>query len=207
MTSIVFFLATSMVSGLRFWTPRGPRAPLRFGHRMASAALLPFLALLVTTGVWYWGELVLGWADVHPSGDIPRMEAQGVARLRAHEPTLGVEELVSIASAAWPELEVHAVAYPTVRRPVFSVFGGAREPTLVRELANQVFVHPYDGTVLAVTRAEELSPVAWWEHVVDAIHFGTWGGVFSRAFYVLCGLVATSLPISGWLVRRRRRSK
>jgi uncharacterized iron-regulated membrane protein len=203
-TSLALFLATSIASGVRFWSPRGPRTPLRFGHRVVSITMLPFLALLVTTGLWYWGELVFGWADLHPSGDIPRMEAGDVARLRAGEPTRDVDALVAIASSAWPELEIHAVAYPTVRRPVFSVLGATDDDTLVRDLANQVFVHPYDGTVMGVTRAADLSAIGVWEHVVDAIHFGTWGGAPSRTAYVVFGLLAAFLPVSGWIIRRRR---
>jgi uncharacterized iron-regulated membrane protein len=203
-TSLALFLATSIASGLRFWSPRGPRAPLRFGHRVVSAVMLPFLALLVTTGVWYWSELVFGWADLHPSGDVPRMQASDVARLREGEPIRDVDALVAVARGVWPELEIHAVAYPTVRRPTFSVFGTTGETGIVRDLANQVFVHPYDGSVMGVSRADELSGLGWWEHVVDAIHFGTWGGVPSRIAYVAFGLLAMSLPISGALIRRRR---
>ncbi len=201
-TSLSFLLLGSILTGLRFWAPRGSREPLRRGHRLVSVAVLPFLALLVVTGVWYWGELVLGWADLHPSGPIPRMA--DAARLADEEPRRHVDELVAIAQAAWPELEIHVVAYPTTRRPVFSVHGAAGQGGLVRELANQVFVHPYDGTVMGVTRASALGPLGWWENVVDAIHFGTWGGTPSRATYLALGLLAAFLPLSGLVVRRRR---
>ncbi len=203
-TTLVFALALSMFTGLAFWSRRAAGGISRRYHRLASITVLPFLTIVIVTTAWYWGENLAGLFELRPSGSIPRIDAEDVARIRAHEATMPIDELVAIAHAAYPELEIHLVAMPTARRTVFSVAGHADESSLVRELANQVFVHPYTGEVLEVRRASDLGPLAWWEHAVDAIHFGTWGGATTRALWMVLGIACALLPISGWIVRRQR---
>lgn len=208
-TSLVLALAVSMFSGLTVWSRRATGSGTRRYHRLASVTLVPFLAIVVVTASWYWGENLAGLFELRPSGSIPHLAAEDVARVRAHEPALELDRLVAIAEAAYPGLEVHLVAMPTARRAVFSVAGHADESALVRELANQVFVHPYTGEVLEVRRARDLGPLAWWEHAVDAIHFGTWGsamrgGSATRALWMVLGIASALLPITGWMIRRAR---
>lgn len=203
-TSFALVLAASLATGLRFWSRRSTGGLVRRYHRIASVLLLPFLAVVVITTGWYWGENLFGLFRLRPSGEIPSIGPADVERVRAHADSLPIDDLVAAARAAYPELEVRLVAMPTARRPVFSVAGHADEDGLVRELANQVFVHPFSGHVLAVHRARDLGPLAWWEHVVDAIHFGTWGGAWSRACWLVLGAATALLPITGWLARRAR---
>jgi uncharacterized iron-regulated membrane protein len=203
-TSLGLALMLSMATGLVFWSRRGSGTGVRRFHRWASVSVLPFLLIVVITTAWYWGENLFGLFEVRPSGGIPSIGADDIARARAHEETLALDTLVAAAQRAYPELEIRAVALPTPRRPVFSVMGHADEGPLVRELANQVFVHPYTGEVLEVRRARDLGPLTWWEHSVDAIHFGTWGGGWTRALWMVFGIAAALLPITGWMIRRAR---
>jgi uncharacterized iron-regulated membrane protein len=203
-TSLALALWISIATGLRFWSRRGAGGLARRYHRWATVVMLPFLAIVLITTTWYWGENIAGYFDIRPSGDIPRIGAADVARVRRHDATLPIDRLVSNARSVYPELEVHLVSLPTAGRPIFSVAGHADESGLVRELANQVFVHPFNGDVIEVRRARDLDRVAWWEHVVDAIHFGTWGGAWTRALWMCCGIACAMLTIAGWIVRRRR---
>jgi uncharacterized iron-regulated membrane protein len=203
-TSFALMLATSMITGLRFWSRHGTGGLSRRYHRYASAALSPFLVIVLVTTSWYWAENLFGFFELRPSGPTPSIGEATIARVRAHEPTLPIDQLVAIAQAAYPELEVHSIAMPTPRRAVFSVSGHAHESALVRELANQVFVDPFTGEVLEVRRADRLGPLAWWEHSVDAIHFGTWGGEPTRALWMTCGVACIALPLTGFAVRRAR---
>ncbi|MFO0684102.1 MAG: PepSY-associated TM helix domain-containing protein [Sandaracinus sp.] len=208
-TSLSLLLLVSLVTGLRVWARRHPPERWRRTHRLAGIALVPFLLVVIVTTVWYWGENLAGFFDVRPSGEIPSIGHDDVARVRRHEETMPVDVLVSHARSAYPELEVRFVSFPSVRRPVFSVSGHAGEGPLVRELANQVYLHPFNGDVLEVERATDLGAIAWWEHAVDAIHFGTWGdawglGALSRVLWLLGGLGSALLTITGFVVRRRR---
>lgn len=208
-TSLGIVLAISVVTGLRFWTRRVTGGVSRRYHRLGSVSVLPFLAIVIVTTVWYWGENLAGLFELRPSGAIPAIGEEALGRLRAREATMPIDSLVEIAQRAYPELEIHLVAMPTARRAVFSVAGHADEDGLVRELANQVFVHPYTGEVLEVRRARDLGPLAWWEHAVDAIHFGTWGSVMgggsgTRALWMTFGIASALLPLTGWITRRAR---
>jgi uncharacterized iron-regulated membrane protein len=203
-TSLGLALWISVITGLRFWSRRVTGGTARRYHRLASVVVAPFLAIVLVTTTWYWSENVAGFFDLRASGAIPTISAHDRARVRAHEPPLPIDRLVENATDAFPELEVRMVALPRPRREVLSVSGHADEGPLVRELANQVFVHPYNGDVLEVHRARDLGPVAWWEHAVDAIHFGTWGGSGTRALWLVLGVAAALLASTGWMIRRAR---
>jgi uncharacterized iron-regulated membrane protein len=208
-TALAFVLAASVWTGLRFWSRRGAGGAGRRYHRLASVALLPFLAVLVITGGWYFGEHLFGMFELRPSGALPSLPPALGERVRAREATLGTDALVETAQRAYPELAIHVVALPTPRRPFFAVSGHAGETSLVRELANEVFVQPYTGEVLEVRRARDLGPLAWWEHSVDAIHFGTWGSIVdardaSRALTSVLGVATTALILAGAGIRRAR---
>lgn len=203
-TTLVFALAFSVMMGLRFWSRRGAGGVTRRYHRIASLTMLPFLLIVIVTSTWYWGENLAGLFDLRPSGAIPSIGTEALGRVRAHQPIMDIDRLVQHAVDAFPELEVHSVSLPTARRAVFSVSGHASETPLVRELANQVFVHPYNGDVLEVRRASDLGPLEWWEHAVDAIHFGTWGGRTTRALWLVLGIASALLPITGIGIRRMR---
>jgi uncharacterized iron-regulated membrane protein len=204
-TTFALVLLGSLITGLRFWSRRATGGMARRYHRTASIVLAPFLAIVIVTTAWYWAENLFGFFELRPSGATPSIGAADVARVRAREATLPIDRLVAIAQAAYPELEIRSIAMPTARRAVFSVSGHAHEGALVRELANQVFVHPFTGEVLEVRRADRLGRLAWWEHVVDAIHFGTWGGDATRALWLTCGAACVALPLTGFAVRRARR--
>lgn len=200
-------LATQLVTGLRATRLRAaartpPRDARRF-HRLASAWLLPFLVLVVVTTTWYLGEHLAGFFELRPTPSPTRRDPALSARLRAGEATLGVDELAQIAEAAYPELEVRFVALAVPRRPHFAVTGPAGEP-YVREQASQVFLDAFDGRVLGVERADELTWLQRWEHGVDFLHFGSFAGAPSRALWAVLGTLVSALAASGWIVRRRR---
>ena len=86
------------------------------------------------------------------------------------------------------------------------IFGRASDP-LVRTRANNVFLDPYDGSVIKVQHSEDLGTVAYLNELADPLHFGDIGGLTTQFVWFLFGIGLTGLSITGvWLTYRRLKS-
>lgn len=176
----------------------------RRAHRALAVLLAPFLSLVVITAGWYFVEHVAGLFELRATPIPVRADPAVAARLRDGEATLEVDALVARAREAYPEMTPTFVALAVPRRTYAVVTGPAGEP-FVRDQASQVFLSPFDGEVLEVSRADALTPLQRWEHGVDFLHFGTFAGTASRWLYTVLGLAACALIATGTLGRWRRR--
>lgn len=175
-------------------------------HRRLALLFVPFLSLVVLTSGWYFVEHVLGLFEIRATMIPVRRDAAIAERLRAGEATLDIDTLVARARDAYPEMRPTFVALAVPRR-TYAVVTGPTDVPFVRDQASQVFLSPFDGAVLEVVRADELEPVQRWEHGVDFLHFGTFGGRASRYLYTLFGAGLALLIATGTFTRWRRGTK
>lgn len=188
---------TSLVVYKKWW--RGFGRPIRrrdartgWGdfHRLAGVWSLWFLALIIATSLWYLVESLGGEAP--PS---PRATAPAVA---LSAPVLGDRLAASLAAAraADPALAVERVQFPTERVGAF-IIEGQKNAVLVRPRANAVWTSAEDGRALLVTDALDLSVHQRISEAADPLHFGTFGGYWTKVPWFLFGLLLTGLSISG----------
>lgn len=149
-----------------------------------------FVLIIALTGVWYFWERILDRLDIEfetPQAVIPAHELEALGPQPPQRWPL--DALVARAHAALPGLAVQGIALPSERQQPIAVRGQA-SAWLVRDRANGVDMHPYTGAVLAVHRAEHMSGLERWVHTADPLHFGDFGGVWSKLLWVVCGLVS-----------------
>lgn len=66
----------------------------------------------------------------------------------------------------------------------------------------------YSGELLgAVDPRLSPAPDAFLDAWTTPLHFGTWGGLVSQAFYLLSTVIPTVLAYTGWVLWRKRRSR
>ncbi|UJR86786.1 PepSY-associated TM helix domain-containing protein [Sandaracinus amylolyticus] len=171
-------------------------------HRVGGLALVAFALLVGLTGTWYGVERVLDWVDLELTPPVPRIDEARRARATS-EPIEDLDALVALGRAAMPELEVRSIALPTERRPVLSLLGET-DALLARDQANQVFLDPVARVVLDVWRADAMTPLERWVHTVDELHFGTFGGLPTRALWSAMAIGLALLALSGAFIRARR---
>jgi uncharacterized iron-regulated membrane protein len=76
---------------------------------------------------------------------------------------------------------------------------------LVRNRANQVYVHPLTYEVIKVQRADEIPTVAWLNNIADPLHFGNFGGLPTKILWFLAGLGISGLVLTGiWISLKRK---
>ncbi|MCG8443594.1 MAG: PepSY domain-containing protein [Caulobacterales bacterium] len=204
---LVVSLATSFVVYKKWW--RGFFKPVRlrdartaFGdvHRLAGVWSLWFLALMAATGLWYLAEAMGARAPAHPSADIPATE------LTTREAATALAAGLRSARAAFPELSVTRVVFPTTQSGAF-VFQGDHEAVLVRPRSNAVWVSAATGQAVLVTDGAQLNVHQRISEMADPLHFGTFGGLWTKLIWFAFGAAMTALSLSGAAIYSLRLAK
>ena len=197
-------LLTALVVYKRWWRgftrrPRRGDARAWWGdlHRLLGVWSLGFLVLLSATGLWYLVESLGGGAPPLPQAK-QVAAALGPAKLGAR-----LAPALAAAHARAPDLVVERIFMPTDDDGSFLI-QGQRSASLVRARANVVAVAAATGTVTLVTDARALGLHQRIGEAADPLHFGTFGGYWTKILWVACGLMATSLALSGTAVHALR---
>lgn len=194
-------LVTSLVVYKKWW--RGFTKPLRsrdartwWGdvHRLVGVWSLWFVALIALTSVWYFAESLGLDAPPHPRPVLEPREAAG--------PT-GLERAFAAARAAYPGLEVRMVMLPDAEGPALQLHGDY-EAVLVRPRSNAVWVDPATAEVLLTTDGRELNLHQRISEMADPLHFGDFGGYWTKLPWFLFGLLLTGLSLSGAAIHSLR---
>lgn len=211
-TSLAFVLLTSLVTGLvtykKFWKgffkrPRGGSLRKTSGdlHRLVGVWSLWFVALVIATSVWYLVELF--GAAAPPT--LPLQKVSKAERKIVLPQPLGadLDRLAARAASAYPELTVSRVLFPFPGMKAVG-FQGEAGTTLVTEKANAVFVDPVSDTVTLKVVGGELSAHQRIAEMADPLHFGTFGGLFTKLIWLLFGAGLTALSITGVVIYATR---
>lgn len=207
-------LLLSLATGLSFYRfrwrdlfVRGPwrnrRAFWSALHRATGMWTVPMAILITATGVWYFVERALEDLDVAlPSTTVSRPAAVAAAGDAPLWP-MRIEDAVSLAERTVPDFRVSSLSFSRAASPAL-VLHGQTDAWLVRDAANTIRIDPYLARVDDVSLAGQLHPVTRWVHTADPLHFGTFGGVATKLFWLLAGLsssLAILLGVRVWYLR------
>ena len=188
---------TSLVVYKKWWRgflrpPRRRDARTWWGdfHRLAGVWTLWFVLLIAVTGIWYFVEELGAKAPVPGLKKVPPYEGS--------LPQIGERFAASLAAAraADPELRIQNVRFPTEKSGAF-VFEGAKHAILVRPRANAVWTEVATGRALATYDGRELNAHQRISEAADPLHFGTFGGYWTKIPWVVFGAGLTALSVSG----------
>lgn len=171
-------------------TARGPRVFWSDLHKLCGVWTLAFAFLMALTGIWYTVEFFdvdLGY---------PAPPAPGVVSEPARH--LPVGETVARARAQWPGLVVTAVTPATGSYWGDAVhLQGQADAWLVRDRANFLMLDPVTGEPLYRHDAVQLGWPERWVDTADPLHFGDFGGLWTKAVWFVFGLLLSALCLTG----------
>lgn len=191
---LLISLVTSLVVYKKWW--RGFTKPLRkrdarawWGdfHRLSGVWSLWFVTLIALTSVWYFVES-LG-LDAPPP---PRVKLEAPVQPGAQ----GYEPAFAAAQAAYPGLNVRRVLLPGEESAVLQLHGDYKA-VLVRPRANAVWVDPATTEVLLTTDGRDMNLHQRVGEMADPLHFGDFGGYWTKVPWFLFGPLLTGLCLSG----------
>ena len=179
-------------------------------HKGAGIWGLLFTLLIALTGVFYLTEVGFLAADNYDAllpEPLPQVEEASLEGLGPQPELLPAGDYVAAAKAAFPALTVHTVRIPDAPDDVVYVDGQAGNP-ITRDRASKMHLHPFTGEVLGIQRSSDLGPAAFIADAADPLHFGYFGGVWTKGLWCALGLLLSFSILSGtylWVVRSQPR--
>ncbi|MEM0930318.1 MAG: PepSY-associated TM helix domain-containing protein [Pseudomonadota bacterium] len=217
-TSLAFVLAISLYTGLkttRNWrtimfrvrTDKGTRILMGDAHKAAGLWGIWFFVVIIVTGVWYLIEFGVSIGYVVSKADLSELRPRlAQERVEAFGPVIKdrpLEEVVTAARAAYPELKITHIQYPSGATGLFGVQGMVGNP-VIRERSNTVYLDPETLDVVSVRKWKESSLFYALNEMADPLHFGFFGGLPTKLIWFVFGAAMTGLSITGvWLTWKR----
>ena len=205
-------LTASLIAGIfllpRFWRsfvtfPRfagSTRAMASDFHRLIGAWSIPFVAVVSLTALYYFAEtLNLDAPPIDRGVNTQPRDAKQPDDMSAAK----IEAAIQAAHQVYPDMEVKHILLPRNRVQPIRIEGHL-SATLVRERANSVYLHPETLALIRSHKGEDLSVHQRVSEAVDPLHWGYWGGNWSKALWFVFGLMFLSLPILGAIIFAKR---
>ena len=207
-------LLVSLTAGLifykRWWRgflrwPGGRGRALWSGiHKFAGLWSIWFIVVMVLTGLWYlvelsrsdFGDGKVSFAGSSPSSlhVIPQPTSDPAL------PHLPIDLLIERADTLRPDLRARQIYL----NDQTAVLWGQSGHLLVRDRANQLHLDRRTGAVLYNQTPHDYSLYWRWSDTADPLHFGDFGGLWSKGIWFVFGLVLSGLILTGtWLHAHR----
>jgi uncharacterized iron-regulated membrane protein len=191
-------VVTALVFYRRWWRSftslslnRGLKAFWSSAHKLVGVWSLWLAILIGVTGVWYLAEWYIPYAETPPPKETTYSP-----------PPLALDHLVTLAKRAYPGLEVTGIS--NWEGGAIVAIDGRDGSFLVRDRAAGLSVNRYSGAILDVRKPSEMRALDRWTETADPLHFGNWGGLWSKALYFVFGIGMTGLTLTGAYLQAKR---
>ncbi len=218
-TLCAFVLLVAAASGLLYYKgwlkqlltlrrDKGTRIFWSDVHKGIGIWGLAFALLIALTGIFYFVEVCFqaaGEYDELLPPPLPEVEEASLEGYGPQPELLPAGAYVEAARAAFPGLKVKSVRLPHHPGEAVYIDGQAGNP-ITRDRANKVLLHPFSGEVIAIQRSSHLGVVPFITDAVDPLHFGYFGGLWTKVLWCLFGLMLSFAILAGtylWVVRSR----
>lgn len=164
-------------------------------HRIVGVWSIFFNLLLVITGTF------LAWTVVTASLNPPASPATPVV-------TLSTQKLLDQIRTENPDFTPTYIRLPLSKDANLVVYGIFDDDAFFySEFYNSFLVDPYTGKIEQIMRVQEADLKTKLSSTLIPVHFGQYGGIWSKIIYCLAGLSGPFLSISGFLIWKKRTKK
>jgi len=160
-------------------------------HRLFGLWSSWLLLTVCITGIWYLIEVWGGRASF-PEQKV----AENTANKLVVNTTTSVFDKVINSVDQYHDLTIKRIVLPSTKAQTIIV-EGQNETLLVRNRANNVVFNGVNGEYLSRRIADKQSLHVRISEAADPIHFGVFGGIYTKILYFSFGTILCALAISG----------
>ncbi len=204
---LLLSVASGLVTYRRFWKGLFRPPPRHLGergrqgglHRLLGLWSSVFLLIIGSTGLFFMATgLGFRGQEPAPAPASPRLEARPAVLDGAR-----IDAALERARKALPDFEIKVVVLPGRARDGITLAG---HPAGGSILAGEttLSLDPLTLEILGVVHPADRQGNARIRALMNALHFGEWGGQWGRALWALLGLTASWLLLSGARVQAAR---
>lgn len=162
-------------------------------HRLLGSWSMWLLLVVCVTGVWYLVE-IWGASATYPTVSKPRSTAAQMTLLQPTSDTFG--QIITQVAEQRPDMTIKSIRFPDNKnRPL--IVEGQNDAVLVRDRANNAAFDPATSEWLSTRYADDLSLHVRISEAADPLHFGTFGGIYTKIVYFVFGILLSALAVSG----------
>ncbi|WP_213995571.1 PepSY-associated TM helix domain-containing protein [Arsukibacterium sp.] len=200
-------LITGLVIYKNFWRSftqpkirlhQGKKTVLTDLHRLAGVWSIWFLMVMSATGLWYLVQAVMWHADI----DIePHAPLVAVSELPATQsaPPVDFAAAMQIATERFPDFQPSFLMLPEHNRGMYTLMGGG-DHIFYDQYSYNLSINPWTGEIAQEKSPASMSALQTVMHIADPLHYGTLGGIWTKAIWFLFGLLLSGMSISGFMI-------
>lgn len=164
-------------------------------HRIVGVWAIILNLLLVVTGIF------LAWTVAAAGLNPPALPDTPVV-------TTSIQELLDKIRAENPDFTPTYVRLPLSNEADLRVYGHFDDDAFFySEFYNSFMANPVSGEITGITRVQEADLKTKLSSTLIPLHFGQYGGIWSKILYCLAGLSGPFLSISGFIIWKKRTPK
>lgn len=203
-------LVTGLVIYKNFWrafsrpklrTNQGKKTLLTDLHRLAGVWSIWFLALMSLTGLWYLLQAVLWHADydIEPHSPIAKVEHLPPNYQAAISEKLSLTSALDIANKKFPDFKGTYLMLPEHNRDTYKLYGSG-DFIFYDKYSYGVIVNPWTAEIVGDRAPEKMQTLQTLSHIVDPLHYGTIGGIWTKIIWFIFGVILSGMSITGFLI-------
>jgi len=211
-SAMSFVMIGALVTGLviykRFWraytqpkirAKQGKKTLLTDLHKHGGVWSIWFLIVMSLTGLWYFTQQVMWHADIDIEAQPPLVAASDIPLGEKAEPPVTFADAMKTTEERFPEFRPSYIMMPEHNRDMFKIMGGG-DTVFFDDYSYRVNINPWTGEIASETTPESMGALQTIQHIVDPLHYGTIGGIWTKAIWFIFGLILSAMSITGFLI-------
>ena len=200
-------LVTGLIIYKNFWRSftqpkirfnQGKKTVLTDLHRLAGVWSIWFLIVMSATGLWYLVQAVMWHADIDIEPHAPLVAAEQVPASQT-QPPVSFADAMQIARQRFPDFQPSYVMLPEHNRGMYNLMGGG-EHIFYDQYSYTLSINPWTGDIAQEKSPASMTGLQTVMHIADPLHYGTLGGIWTKAIWFLFGLLLSGMSITGFMI-------
>lgn len=187
----IYLYRKNLIKTLSFQTPvlrKSRRTFYSSLHRIIGTWALLLNLVLVVTGIFLAWTVAAAGLSSPATPQTPLISAP-------------VDELLENIRNEYPDFKAMYVRLPLTSEGFITVYGLFKDdPFYYSEFYNKITADHQSGEIKGVTRVQEASLQTKFSSTLLPLHFGQYGGIWTKILYCLTGLSGPFLSITGFLI-------
>lgn len=200
-------LVTGLVIYKNFWRSftqpkirfnQGKKTVLTDLHRLAGVWSIWFLIVMSATGLWYLVQAVMWHADIDIEAHAPLVAAEQLPAANT-QPPVSFADAMTIAQQRFPDFQPSYLMLPEHNRGMYSLMGGG-DHIFYDQYSYNLSINPWTGEIAHEKSPQTMTALQTVMHIADPLHYGTLGGIWTKAIWFLFGLILSGMSITGFMI-------
>jgi uncharacterized iron-regulated membrane protein len=165
-------------------------------HKLLGVSALLFMLLMAGTGVFFHWERIERQLDGPPQNSEKPAETPSSVAAKPVSP----DALLILAQNAVPNLTPEQIQFPQRPGDGYQVQGITPERQRMFGKYDTRISVDANGQVTEVFRTSQADAEFKAEHTVEELHFGQYGGWFTKILYALCTVALLTVTLTGFVI-------